>query len=77
MFTLCLGDSIFSFLDKNKFIETEIQTGITPKISGLLAHTSMVPSVIDAALIKQRSAFTTLIDMKNAFGEVHHNFIKE
>ena len=39
VFTSCLRDSIFSFLAKNEFIETEIQKGSTPKISGVLEHT--------------------------------------
>ena len=37
----------------------------------------MMASVIDKARIKQRSVVITLIDLKNAFGEVHHNLIKE
>ena len=77
VFTSCLRDSIFSFLAKNEFIETEIQKGFTPKISGVFEHTSMMESMIDKARIKQRSVVITLIDLKNAFGEVHHNLIKE
>ena len=53
VFTSCLRDSIFSFLSKNKFIESEIQKGFTPKISGVLEHTSMMASIIDKARIKQ------------------------
>ena len=76
VFTSCLLDSIFSFLSKNKFIESEIQTEFTPKISGVLEHTSMMASIIDKARIKQRSVVITLLDLKNAFGEIHHNLIK-
>ena len=32
--------------------------------------------VIDKAQIKQRSLIITLLDLKNALGEVHHNVIK-
>ena len=77
VFTSCLRDSIFSFLAKNEFIETKIQKWFTPKISGVLEHTSMMASIIDKARIKQRSVVITLIDLKNAFGEVHHNLITE
>ena len=77
VFTSCLHDYIFSFLEKNNCIETEIQKGFTPKISGVLEHTSMMASIIDKARIKQRSVVITLIDLKNAFGEVHHNLITE
>ena len=77
VFTSCLRDSIFSFLAKNELIERKIQKGFTPKISGVLEHTSMMASIIDKARIKQRSVVITLIDLKNAFGEVHHNLITE
>ena len=34
-------------------------------------------NVINQARIKKRSLVVTLLDLKNAFGEVHHNFILE
>ena len=33
--------------------------------------------IINTARVKQRSVVTTLLDLKNAFGEVHHNLIRE
>jgi hypothetical protein len=33
-------------------------------------------NIINQAKIKQRSVFITLLDLKNAFGEVHHNLIQ-
>ena len=77
VFTSCLHDSIFSFLRQNDFIEAEIQKGFTPKIAGVPEHTSMMANIIDKARIKQRSLAITLLDLKNAFGEVHHNLIQE
>ena len=35
----------------------------------------MLGHIINKALIKQRSLVITLLDLKNAFGEVHHNLI--
>ena len=32
-------------------------------------------NVINTAIIKQKSLVITLLDLKNAFGEVHHNLI--
>ena len=72
-----LRDYIFSFLEKNKFIEVAIQKGLTPKIASVLEHTSMMATIIDKTLIKKRSHVITLIDLKNAFGEVHYDLIKE
>ena len=36
----------------------------------------MIAYLINKARVKQRSAIITLIDLKNAFGEVHHKLIK-
>ena len=36
----------------------------------------MMAFVINKARLKQRSVIVTLLDLKNAFGEVHHNLIK-
>ena len=36
-----------------------------------------MPNVTNAARIKQKSLVITLLDLKNAFGEVHHNLIPE
>ena len=34
-------------------------------------------NIINTARIKQRAVVITLLDLKNAFGEVHHNLISE
>ena len=67
---------MLSFLKQNDFIEAEIQKGFTPKIAGVLEHTSLMAHSIDKARSKQRSLVVTF-DLKNAFGEVHHNLSKE
>ena len=72
-FTSCLRDSIFSFLSQNHLIEQKIQKGFIHGVSGVLEHTSMLAYLINKARIKQRSAIITLLDLKNAFGEVDHN----
>ena len=58
-------------------IEHSIQKGFTPGISGTYEHTAHMAHLINTARRKQRSLVITLIDLKNAFGEVHHNLIKE
>ena len=68
---------MFAFLNTNGFIEHKIQKGFLPKLSGTFEHTAQMASVINNARIKQRSVFITLLDFKNAFGEVHHNLISE
>ena len=76
VFTSCLRNSLYSFLAANNYIEHNIQKGFTPNLSGTMEHTSQMANIINKARIKQRSLVITLLDLKNAFGEVHHNLIQ-
>ena len=67
---------MFTFLLANNFIEHNIQKGFTPHISGTFEHTAPMAHTINQARIKQRSLVVTLLDLKNAFGEVNHNLIQ-
>ena len=67
---------MYSFLTANNFIEHNIQKGFTPNLSGTMEHTAQMANIINKARIKQRSLVITLLDLKNAFGEVHHNLIQ-
>ena len=77
IFTSCLRNSVNQFLFENNYIERKIQKSFTPKISGALEHTSQMASVINKARTRQRSLIITLLDLKTAFGEVHHNLVFE
>ena len=67
---------MFTFLQGNNLIEHKIQKGFTPKVSGTFEHTAQMAYIINQARTKQRSVVITLFDLKNAFGEVHHNLIQ-
>ena len=58
-------------------MEQRIQKGFTPKISCTLEHTAQMSNIVNKARTKQRSMVITLLDLKNVFGEVHHNLIQE
>ena len=75
IFTSCVHDSMFTFLKANAFIEHRIQKGFLPRLTGTFEHTAQIANVINTARIKQKSLVITLLDLKNAFGEVHHNLI--
>ena len=75
IFTSTLHDSMYDFLKQNNHIECQIQKGFISKISGTLEHTSIMGHIINKARIKQHSLIVTLLDLINAFGEVHHNLI--
>ena len=76
VFTSCLRNSMFTFLLGNNLIEHKIQKGFTPNVSGTFEHTEQMAHIINQARTKQRSLVITLLDLKNAFGEVHHNLIQ-
>ena len=75
VFTSCLRNKIFAFLSENNYIEHDIQKGFTPNVAGTVEHTAHMAHIINTARIKQRSLVITLLDLKNAFGELHHNLI--
>ena len=77
IFTSALRNSIFAFLRSNNFNEHQIQKGFIPKLSETLEYTSLMAHIINRARSRQRSLVITLLDLKNAFGEVHHNLIGE
>ena len=76
VFTSCLRNSMFTFLLGNNLIEHKIQKGFTPNVSGTFEHTAQMAHIINQARTKQRSLVISLLDLKNAFGEVHHNLIQ-
>ena len=75
VFTSLLRDRIYGFLQENYYIECQIQKGFIQRLSGTLEHTYNLSYLIDQARIKQRSLTVTLLDLKNAFGEVDHMLI--
>ena len=76
VFTSCLRNALYTYLTANNFIEHDIQKGFKPNLSGTLEHTAQMTNIINKARTKQRSVVITLLDLKNAFGEIHHNLIK-
>ena len=68
-----LRNKVFQFLSSNNYIETNIQKGFVNGILGTFEHTSHY--VINNARKSQRSLIVTLLDLRNAFGEAHHNLI--
>ena len=66
---------MYTFLLANKFIESNIQKGFWEGVSGTIEHTELLTHMINHARINQKSAIVTMLDLKNAFGEVEHNFI--
>ena len=62
---------------KNNYIEINVQKGFAPGNTGTYEHTAQLAHIIWQAKKKQQSlvVVVTLLDLKNAFSEVHHNLI--
>ena len=75
IFTSILRNRMYRFLNKNNYIENSIQKCFVPGMTGTSEHIAHLAQMIKQAKLKQRSIVVTLLDLKNAFGEVHHNII--
>ena len=71
-----IQNRIFTFVVENNYIETNIPKGFWSNISGIIEHTELLTNMLKHAKNKQRQLVVMLFDLKNAFGEIHHNLIK-
>ena len=62
---------------KNNYMERFIQKGFTPGMSGTFEHTAHPAHLICQVRQNQKSLAVTLLDLRNAFGRVHHNLITD
>ena len=75
IFTSIIRNRIFTFVLQNKYIETTLQKAFWKKASGWIEHTEILTYVINHARQKQWNLVITLLDLKDAFGEVDHELI--
>ena len=75
MFKSAVRYKLFVYLMKNNYIQTNVKKGFTPGMTGTYKHTAQLAHIIRQAKKKQRSLVVRLLDLKKAFGEVHHNLI--
>ena len=71
-----LNVKLYTFLSDNNYVHKNIQKGFWPKSDGLSEHTEMLSHLMYEAKRNMRCLVVTLLDLKNAFGEVHHNLIR-
>ena len=77
VFTSIIRNRIYSYLVQNEYIETNIQKGFWKGISGTIEHNELLTHIINhARKNEERHLVITLLDLKNAFGEVHHNLLQ-
>ena len=75
VFSSLIRNRMYTYLVKNKLIETNVQKGFWSEISGCVEHTELLTYIINHARLKQRQVIITLLDLKNAFGEIDHQVI--
>ena len=75
VFTSISRNRIYSFLMDKKYIETKIQKGFWEEVSGTIEHTELLTHIINHARNNKRHLIVTLLDLKNAFGEVDHQLL--
>ena len=68
---------MFEYLSQNKLIDQKHQKGFWPSVDGVGEHTETLTHVIREAKRRQNSLVVTLLDLKNAFGEVQHELIEQ
>jgi len=71
-----LNVKLYDFFIVNNYIDKNIQKGFWPKSDGLSEHTEMLSYLMHDAKRNMRTVVITLLDLKNAFGEAHHNLIR-
>ena len=79
------GKLFFSFKAKrlldftlaNKYIDTTIQKGGIPGVSGCLEHTSLLSQLIQEAKSEKKNLVVTWLDISNAYGSIPHKLIRK
>ena len=72
-----IGRRLCNFLIKNNYVESDILKGFGDNVPGTIEHNELLTYMINHARKRQRDLFITLIDLHNAFGEVHHSLLNK
>ena len=71
-----MKNKLFKFLNDNNYIDKKFQKGFWPKCDGVTEHTEELSHIIRDAKLNNKGLVVTLLDLRNAFGEVNHELIK-
>ena len=70
------ADRLLTFTMANKYIDTSIQKGGVPAISGCLEHTAILSQLIREAKTEKKDLVVTWLDIANAYGTIPHSLIQ-
>jgi len=71
----CVRNRLWSFLTSNNIIDTNTRKGFWPGVDGVTEHIEVLQHVMHSLKKLKRDVYIILLDLKNAFGEVHHYLI--
>ena len=69
------ADRLLKFSLANNYIDTSVQKGGVPGVSGCLEHTSILSQLIREAKAEKKDLVVTWIDIANAYGSMPHSLI--
>ncbi len=76
IFSSFIRNRLQAYLDKNSYHNNNIQKGFAHGQDGVLEHTELLDFMMSDAKKSHRGYFVVLLDLRNAFSEVHHNLIR-
>ena len=69
------SERILDFVIENNYIDTSIQKGGVPGMSGCLEHTAVLSQLIREAKKEKKNLVVTWLDIANAYGSIPHETI--
>jgi len=72
----CIRKRIWEFLTLNSSIDMKMQKGFWPGVNGVTEHIELLKYLIQHQKKNKREIYIILLDLRNAFGEVHHSLIR-
>ena len=75
IYAAVIRNRLYSYLEDNEYVDKHVQKGFWPSVDGVYEHTQMLAHMMREAKRHQRTLIVTLLDLRNAFGEVNHNLI--
>jgi hypothetical protein len=71
-----IRNRLHKFLTNNNLIDVKMQKGFLPGVDGVTEHIAQLQYLLNHQKKKKREIYIILLDLKNAFGEVHHSLIR-
>ena len=70
------ADRLVSYTLANKYIDTSIQKGGVPAVSGCMEHTAILSQLIREAKAEKKGLVVVWLDIANAYGSIPHDLIQ-